>query len=598
MGRVCLLSASLALIFSLCVNGQSTNLILPAEMRDPCEYSNDGVCDVPEGGCVYGDFIDCNTERNKDPAAADPCPASEDGTCDVVADRSSPDYPGFCNFGDFKDCSTEWPKYKEKSSYIPAEMLGKECDCTPWGSDTANGVDVTYGGCWDHINSGTQWCYVVGGQTCERAARSTVASGAFWVPCVNASTPPPAPETMAPTAPPRGTAEGSGQIPTNLKCSNYLKAPGQGSTPTRRAKISIKIPSPTKLLAAREGAKTPAPKAKAPGAPTRVVGGTEAVQNSHPWIVRLGMCGYLCGGTIINERFILTAAHCVFDETGTIMDTSCMTVYAGDHDAAEPDLNEQQLAVKAVYAHDAYNPSVSSANDIAILELRVGVIFTDGEKSIKPACLPEPGFVLPEQNTNVYIAGWGVTDDKSTARYLQEGKVDYIPDAECKTMWGILDAKTMLCAGKRGGKIDTCQGDSGGPLIYAKGSTALLVGVVSFGAECGAPNAPGVYVDVVNFLDWINGVVGGTIPAKTLSAAQAAKTGVTEQRKVKIPVTNSYMSYMAKQKVTVATSGTEAPGTNPDGSPATRVSISGATCLLSNPWIVGCALMSALLLRA
>jgi len=594
-----MLSASLALIFSLCVNGQSTNLILPAEMRDPCEYSNDGVCDVPEGGCVYGDFIDCNTERNKDPAAADPCPASEDGTCDVVADRSSPDYPGFCNFGDFKDCSTEWPKYVEKSSYIPAEMLGKECDCTPWGSDTANGVDVTYGGCWDHINSGTQWCYVVGGQTCERAARSTVASGAFWVPCVNASTPPPAPETMAPTAPPRGTAEGSGQIPTNLKCSNYLKAPGQGSTPTRRAKISIKIPSPTKLLAAREGAKTPAPKAKAPGAPTRVVGGTEAVQNSHPWIVRLGMCGYLCGGTIINERFILTAAHCVFDETGTIMDTSCMTVYAGDHDAAEPDLNEQQLAVKAVYAHDDYNPSVSSANDIAILELRVGVIFTDGEKSIKPACLPEPGFVLPEQNTNVYIAGWGVTDDKSTARYLQEGKVDYIPDAECKTMWGILDAKTMLCAGKRGGKIDTCQGDSGGPLIYAKGSTALLVGVVSFGAECGAPNAPGVYVDVVNFLDWINGVVGGTIPAKMLSAAQAAKTGVTEQRKVKIPVTNSYMSYMAKQKVTVATSGTAAPGTNPDGSPATtRVSINGATCLLSNPWIVGCALMSALLLRA
>jgi secreted trypsin-like serine protease len=498
-------------------------------------------------------------------------------------------------FGDFKDCSTEWPKYVEKSSYIPAEMLGKECDCTPWGSDTANGVDVTYGGCWDHINSGTQWCYVVGGQTCERAARSTVASGAFWVPCVNASTPPPAPETMAPTAPPRGTAEGSGQIPTNLKCSNYLKAPGQDSTPARRAKISIKIPSPTKLLKAREGAKTPAPKAKAPGAPTRVVGGTEAVQNSHPWIVRLGMCGYLCGGTIINERFILTAAHCVFDETGTIMDTSCMTVYAGDHDAAEPDLNEQQLAVKAVYAHDDYNPSVSSANDIAILELRVGVIFTDGEKSIKPACLPEPGFVLPEENTNVYIAGWGVTDDKSTARYLQEGKVDYIPDAECKTMWGILDAKTMLCAGKRGGKIDTCQGDSGGPLIYAKGSTALLVGVVSFGAECGAPNAPGVYVDVVNFLDWINGVVGGTIPAKTLSAAQAAKTGVTEQRKVKIPVTNSYTSYMAKQKVTVATSGTEAPGTNPA---ATRVSINGATCLLSNPWIVGCALMSALLLRA
>jgi secreted trypsin-like serine protease len=254
------------------------------------------------------------------------------------------------------------------------------------------------------------------------------------------------------------------------------------------------------------------------------------------------------------------------------------------------------LEVKKVYIRSDYQPATSSANDLAVLELRVGVIFTDDGKAVKPACLPSADFTLPD-TAALYIAGWGTTSFRgATAQYLQEAAIDYFPDAQCKTLWSDLNDKAMLCAGKLAGGVDTCQGDSGGPLIYANGNTPLLVGVTSFGAGCGEANSPGVYVDVVNYVDWILSVVNGQVDASVLSAKALAQSGATEPKKVRVQVSTTYSAYIIKQKQDPAAYGqATAPG-SPAGAGTTQASLNGARPLLTNAALIGCVLASVLFL--
>jgi len=228
----------------------------------------------------------------------------------------------------------------------------------------------------------------------------------------------------------------------------------------------------------------------------RIVGGTQASVNEYPWQAAL-MSGsqQFCGGSLINDRYILTAAHCVDGITA-----AQLTVRLAEHNlASSTETNLVTRSVSSIISHSQYNDNTMQ-NDIALLKLSSPV---EVSSDVLPVCLPPS---KPTYAGKTAIAtGWGTTSSGgSQPNTLREVSVPVISDAQCKaTGYGNSDILPgMLCAGTNG--KDSCQGDSGGPLIFKDGGGNYdQIGVVSFGYGCGASNYPGVYTRVNSYLDWI-----------------------------------------------------------------------------------------------
>ncbi|XP_037793039.1 trypsin-1-like [Penaeus monodon] len=236
--------------------------------------------------------------------------------------------------------------------------------------------------------------------------------------------------------------------------------------------------------------------------PTRIVGGEE-VQPAHkyPWQIGLkykGGNGYWCGGAVINDRYILTAAHCLFDSDGNQESAEGLVVGVGDHlmSSTSDDVAATELiSVEKVILHPQYNKQTFD-NDIALLKLSKVLTFST---EVRPVC-------LPENDSKTYAgaegiaSGWGtLSSGGSQPNQLMEVTVPIL-DPSC---WGQSVTERMLCAGYPKGGKDTCQGDSGGPLCVKESSKFVQVGVVSFGDGCAKPGSPGVYARVTEFLPWI-----------------------------------------------------------------------------------------------
>ncbi|KAK2721777.1 venom serine protease Bi-VSP-like isoform X2 [Artemia franciscana] len=243
---------------------------------------------------------------------------------------------------------------------------------------------------------------------------------------------------------------------------------------------------------------------------TRISGGAEATKGAWPWMAALRYVDgddnlkTFCGGTLITNRRVLTAAHCLPGPTGY----EILKVRLGDHDleSEADDRNVVERFVAKWIKHESYD-SKTSANDIGVLILDREVPFTD---FVMPVCLP----VTPTtKNSNFlnkisYVAGWGAKDFAGlTSNTLQEARIRVYSQAQCKNAYtGIRNTKidkTVICAGVPSGRQDACQGDSGGPLMTPVGGKFYLIGIVSKGLACGTPNVPGIYTRVTTFMDWI-----------------------------------------------------------------------------------------------
>ncbi|QFZ24157.1 trypsin-like serine protease [Saccharothrix syringae] len=216
-----------------------------------------------------------------------------------------------------------------------------------------------------------------------------------------------------------------------------------------------------------------------------VVGGTQAAKGEFPWMVRLSMG---CGGSMLTEQLVLTAAHCV-SRTGN--NTSITATYG------VADLQDTSRTTRtSTYVHRSPTYDTATGGDWAIIKLA---------SPITGASL------LPIATTNAYntgvftVAGWGATrENGSQSRYLLKAQVDYIDDTTCKNAdpyYADLIPSAELCAGNlAAGGVDTCQGDSGGPMFRRDGSGAWVqVGIVSHGNGCARPDNPGVYTEVSTF---------------------------------------------------------------------------------------------------
>jgi len=245
----------------------------------------------------------------------------------------------------------------------------------------------------------------------------------------------------------------------------------------------------------------------------RIVGGdVENPAHSNPWQV-LVMYGGLCGGTLLNNRFVLTAAHCIpsnLNTTSTIIagaNTWCSISSTGSL-SWKTESMQQKRKVKKVFMMNG-NLAYGKAGqlfDIAILE--VDSPFTLNTYVV-PAKLPT---ARTPSGTNLVVSGWGTTTEGgSISCTLRQVTVPTVSKTECNNYYGGSIKSSQICAGLKAGGKDSCQGDSGGPLVVKRSSTdATVAGVVSYGQGCARPNYYGVYTDVYTFLPWINSVLSGT----------------------------------------------------------------------------------------
>ncbi|TDG40257.1 hypothetical protein AWZ03_013327 [Drosophila navojoa] len=262
----------------------------------------------------------------------------------------------------------------------------------------------------------------------------------------------------------------------------------------------------------------------------RVVGGINTAINEFTWLALIEYTkpnndiGHHCGGSLINNRYVLTAAHCVsaiprdwrltgvrLGDWDTTSNPDCITGRNGKTDCNDPYVD---VGVSERIPHPQYPGNTrDQLHDIALLRLSREVAFTN---FISPVCLP----ILPEQRNTIFlgrkmfVAGWGRTETNNTSNIKLKAELQPVPTEDCnrryQTQRRTLTSNQMCAGGVEG--IDSCRGDSGGPLVMEESnngySNFYLTGVVSYGpTPCGLAGWPGVYTLVSAYIDWIEATI-------------------------------------------------------------------------------------------
>ncbi|XP_052018129.1 plasma kallikrein [Apodemus sylvaticus] len=232
----------------------------------------------------------------------------------------------------------------------------------------------------------------------------------------------------------------------------------------------------------------------------RIVGGTDSSLGEWPWQVSLQVKmvsrNHLCGGSIIGNQWILTAAHC-FDGIPYI---DVWRIYGGILNLSEITNETPSSRIKELIIHEKYK--VSEGNyDIALIKLQTPLNYTEFQK---PVCLPSKA----DTNTiytNCWVTGWGYTKEQGeTQNILQKATIPLVPNEECQKKYrDYVITKQMICAGYKEGGTDACKGDSGGPFVCKHSGRWQLVGITSWGEGCARKDQPGVYTKVAEYIDWI-----------------------------------------------------------------------------------------------
>ncbi|KAG7465101.1 hypothetical protein MATL_G00172610 [Megalops atlanticus] len=239
----------------------------------------------------------------------------------------------------------------------------------------------------------------------------------------------------------------------------------------------------------------------------RIVGGNDVIQGEIPWqaaLVERVTHHVFCGGSILNDRWIITAAHCLVEGSeGTFF------VRVGEHNIHWKEQSERDHKVAEQHRYPHYNPRINQYDhDVALLKLQTPIRFTE---FVRPICLGPREFTesLLQEGAMATVSGWGrVRFQGAESSILQSVRVPFVDRTECKDSSTDRISHNMFCAGYADVQKDACQGDSGGPHANRYHGTWFLTGIVSWGEECAKEGKYGVYTRVSQYYAWISKVIG------------------------------------------------------------------------------------------
>ncbi|XP_071576061.1 trypsin-like [Temnothorax nylanderi] len=230
----------------------------------------------------------------------------------------------------------------------------------------------------------------------------------------------------------------------------------------------------------------------------------QAPEGAYPYIVSLhAYSQHFCAGSILNERWIITAAHCV----EALSFANYISVKAGKHNLRSNEPNEQTVKVSQGFVHEKYG-GVVGPYDIGLLKLASPLKLTNRVQAIELAP-PES-----DPSGEAWLAGWRSTSNNipGMPAILEHFQKEYVDRDVCHESVLRLTGsspvhETNVCT--LHDEISDCIGDSGGPLVSYNGQKPVLTGIVSWGImPCSTPGAPSVYTRVSKFNDWIAQKIG------------------------------------------------------------------------------------------
>jgi len=232
----------------------------------------------------------------------------------------------------------------------------------------------------------------------------------------------------------------------------------------------------------------------------KIIGGENASIEDFPWQVYFRTGNYMCGGSIIGEDWIITAAHCIFDDNGDTIPESKMYVRVG---TATPYISTtgKIYYIDQAIVHEEYNAD-QIVNDIALLKLKEPIDFENATAIELVSSLDvakgatDPGVIST-------VTGWGKSNvnPDEFPEILQKVDLPIVSNETAMEVWNFYIPETELTAGYRSGNKDACNGDSGGPLVVETDNGLKLAGIVSWGSTlC---NTYGAYTRISSYEEWI-----------------------------------------------------------------------------------------------
>lgn len=259
-----------------------------------------------------------------------------------------------------------------------------------------------------------------------------------------------------------------------------------------------------------------------------IVGGEEATPGEFPWQAFLRIGSYICGGSLIDSQWVMTAAHCVErdDSPGQPVPPSTVTVHLGKHNIRQTEASQQTKSVAQVIMHPNYN-SNSGDSDIALLRLTSAAALNSRVATI-PLLVSPGDDPLTAPGVLATVTGWGTTSEGGVvSNTLQKVSIPIVSNATCNQALPWTITQNMICAGYAAGGKDSCQGDSGGPMIVPDGVGGWKqTGVVSFGLGCARPGLYGVYTRVSRYIAWIGQYVDLNVLAVNSFSPTSGRPGV------------------------------------------------------------------------